>query len=215
MPSDAQSTRGVTVLLRPSCGCFGRIGDQRVTARTVAAVVIAALAVFILGNAAQTPKVARPAAGAAGWARDLGPVELTVVVPSTPAELARLPGAPTPFAHADPFGRATIQVVGHTPAAVLLGADRLLAGGPGSSASLAGGPVRCERHARNGMPQAQDPVERSHHGHDIARSRASLDSSTCPAAPDSPTWGRARHRRPVSSHASWSPSSSFHSGAAA
>ena len=87
MPSDAQSTRGVTVLLRPSCGCFGRIGDQRVTARTVAAVVIAALAVFILGNAAQTPKVARPAAGAAGWARDLGPVELTVVVPSTPAEL--------------------------------------------------------------------------------------------------------------------------------
>jgi len=91
MPSDAQSTRGVTVLLRPSCGCFGRIGDQRVTARTVAAVVIAALAVFILGNAAQTPKVARPAAGAAGWARDLGPVELTVVVPSTPAELARLP----------------------------------------------------------------------------------------------------------------------------
>ena len=54
MPSDAQSTRGVTVLLRPSCGCFGRIGDQRVTARTVAAVVIAALAVFILGNAAQT-----------------------------------------------------------------------------------------------------------------------------------------------------------------
>jgi hypothetical protein len=130
MPSDAQSTRGVTVLLRPSCGCFGRIGDQRVTARTVAAVVIAALAVFILGNAAQTPKVARPAAGAAGWARDLGPVELTVVVPSTPAELARLPGAPTPFAHADPFGRATIQVVGHTPAAVLLGADGLLAGGP-------------------------------------------------------------------------------------
>ena len=91
MPSDAQSTRGVTVLLRSSCGCFGRIGDQRVTARTVAAVVIAALAVFILGNAAQTPKVARPAAGAAGWARDLGPVELTVVVPSTPAELARLP----------------------------------------------------------------------------------------------------------------------------
>ena len=130
MPSDAQSTRGVTVLLRPSCGCFGRIGDQRVTARTVAAVVVAALAVFILGNAAQTPKVARPAAGAAGWARDLGPVELTVVVPSTPAELARLPGAPTPFAHADPFGRATIQVVGHTPAAVLLGADGLLAGGP-------------------------------------------------------------------------------------
>jgi hypothetical protein len=124
MPSDAQSTRGVTVLLRPSCGCFGRIGDQRVTARTVAAVVIAALAVFILGNAAQTPKVARPAAGAAGWARDLGPVELTVVVPSTPAELARLPGAPTPFAHADPFGRATIQVVGHTPAAVLLGVRR-------------------------------------------------------------------------------------------
>lgn len=88
-----------------------------VTARTVAAVVIAALAVFILGNAAQTPNVARPAAGAAGWARDLGPVELTVVVPSTPA-------------------------------AVLLGADGLLAGGP----VLRHAGDRC---LREGMPRAR------------------------------------------------------------
>ncbi len=151
MPSDAQSTRGVTVLLRPSCGCFGRIGDQRVTARTVAAVVIAALAVFILGNAAQTPKVARPAAGAAGWARDLGPVE-------------HHRGAPTPFAHADPFGRATIQVVGHTPAAVLLGADGLLAGGPVHGTQEIVGFVartaallapRRDRCLREGMPRAR------------------------------------------------------------
>ena len=64
------------------------------------------------------------------WTADLGSVELTVAFGGPRSAVAEAHPELVPYAFVDPFSRATAQVVGHTPAAVLLGADGLLAGGP-------------------------------------------------------------------------------------
>lgn len=224
--------RAMTFDPRPSCGCFGRIGNQRVTGHTVvrnvlllassilvlvwvsagntvptavldldrqgwawvlSAATVVAIAVLVVGSpvatgaargkAAQAAERARtqqpsdpveyvrspnpsslligpdgepvlldamarraaqlvvfltpgtePATALAhrvpGWADDLGAVELTVVVSGPASAVAEAHPEIVPFAFVDPFSRATAEVAGHAPAAVLLGADGLLAGGP-------------------------------------------------------------------------------------
>jgi hypothetical protein len=65
-----------------------------------------------------------------GWTELLGPVELTVALGGSASGVAEAHPELAPLAFVDPFSRATAEVVGHAPAAVLLGADGLLAGGP-------------------------------------------------------------------------------------
>lgn len=224
--------RAMTFDPRPSCGCFGRIGNQRVTGHTVvrnilllassgivlawvgagntvptaaldldregwawvlSAAIAVAIAVLVVANPTTTRAARRQAARSAeraamqsapdpveyvrspnpsslligldgepvlldalarraaqlvlfltpgsepaltlaprvpGWADDLGAVELTVAVSGPGSVVAETHPELVPFAFVDPFSRATAEVVGHTPAAVLLGADGLLAGGP-------------------------------------------------------------------------------------
>lgn len=224
--------RAMTFDPRPSCGCFGRIGNQRVTGHTVvrnvlllasSAVVLAwvgaghtvptavldldregwawvlsaatvvTIALLVVGGPTTTGAAARRAGQAAErsrirevpdpaeyvrspnpsallisldgepvlldalarraaqfvlfltpgsepakelahqvprWAAELGSVELTVAMGGPRSAAADDHPELAPFAFVDPFSRATAQVVGHAPAAVLLGADGLLAGGP-------------------------------------------------------------------------------------
>lgn len=227
--------RAMTFDPRPSCGCFGRIGNQRVTGHTVvrnllllgsSAVVLAwvsaghtvpsavleldregwawvlsaatvvAIAVLVVASPKTTEHAGRKAAEAARaaqaaqaapreeaddyvrrpnpsslligpdgepvlldalartaaqlvlfltpgsepagelaprvpeWAEQLGAVELVVAMTGPASAVGQRHPELVPFAFVDPFSRATAEVVGHSPAAVLLGADGLLAGGP-------------------------------------------------------------------------------------